>query len=157
MKRIPLTQGKFAVVDDADYERVSAHNWFFLPSANGYAARFDKRDGRRHLVLLHRFLMEPAEGVQVDHIDRDGLNCQRSNMRLCTHQENMRNRGTWGRSRCKGVWFASDRQKWRAEIWLGGRKRKSLGTFDREADAAEAYDQAARELFGEFAVLNGSQ
>ena len=153
IRYIPLTRGKFAIVDAADYESLSQHKWF----ANGdehrgfYAGR---RVGSK-LLLMHRVIMNPPEGMVVDHIDGNGLNNRRSNLRLCTQKQNSRNAAPSRRSssRFKGVYFNKRTRKWIATIGYNG-KTIHLGSFDDEIEAARAYDRKARELFGEFAYLN---
>jgi hypothetical protein len=104
---------------------------------------------------MHREIAGPGPGQVVDHINHDGLDNRRCNLRVCSHAENVRNqRGQYGRSsRYKGV--SRDRRlgKWRAQIWHNG-KHTYLGLHDSETAAAEAYNAKARELFGEFAYLN---
>jgi hypothetical protein len=153
MKTIALTQGFVALVDDADYERVSAFKWSATKTPrNVYAVRKVRTSaGRTTSQLLHRFI----EGVtnrkiQVDHKDHDGLNCQRHNLRPCVPGENNGNqRKTRGASKHKGVSRDTGRGLWRAYITIHN-KSKFLGRFHDERDAALAYDVAAR-AFGEFA------
>ena len=153
IRYIPLTRGKFAIVDAADYESLSQHKWL----ANGdekrgfYAAR---RVGNK-LVLMHRVIMNPPEGTVVDHINRNSLNNRRRNLRICTQKENSRNGRPSRRStsRFKGVYFHKQTRKWIATIGYNG-KTIHLGSFDDEVEAARAYDRKAYELFAEFAYLN---
>lgn len=142
---IPVGAGKFAIVDPADADLVSRHNW---NHTTRYATTW--LDGR--LVLMHRLLMSPPDGMVVDHKDGDGLNNQRYNLRICSHQQNMCNRvNTIRTSRFKGVHFRRD--AWHAQISVNGEKIK-LGCFTSEVKAARAYDRAAKELHGEFAKTN---
>jgi hypothetical protein len=99
--------------------------------------------------------MRPPEGMEVDHQDGDGLNNRRSNLRICTHQNNSRNmrRHRDSASRFKGVSWWKTRQIWRAYIVVDN-KQKGLGYYNNDTDAARAYDAAAKKLFGEFANLN---
>jgi len=154
IRYIPLTRGKYAIVDAADYEWLSKHKWF----ANGneetgfYAARWLPN---HKMLLMHRAIMDPPEGMIVDHIDRNRLNDCRANLRNCTWKENMRNTPSSrnATSRFKGVHFVKKIGKWVATIRCDG-KTTYLGAFDDEIEAARAYDRKARELFGEFAYLN---
>ena len=156
MKNIPLTQGFVAIVDDADYGRVSAHKWCATRAkTNVYGIRkLRTPEGRTTSQLLHRFIMgvtDPA--IDVDHKDHDGLNCQRHNLRKCVRGENDGNRRkTRGASRFKGVSWASGRGLWRACIRIG--KTVHLGYFSDEIAAALAYDTAARIRFGVMANCN---
>lgn len=89
MKRIPLTQGRSAIVDDADYEALTAHSWC-LSNCSGicYAVRGCKIEGKHHTVLMHREIMEAPKGMLVDHINGDGLDNRRCNLRLVTDSQN---------------------------------------------------------------------
>lgn len=153
-KMIPLTQGKFAVVDDQDYERINKHKWCY---SGGYAIRVTslKRDGEVKTILMHREIMNTPDGMETDHEDGNGLRNIRKNLRVCTKQENDRNQRTQVNSKSgfKGVsWYERD-GKWRAQIG-NGKKKEFLGCFEDPEDAARAYDDAARKLYGRFAKLN---
>jgi hypothetical protein len=149
VRRIPLSNGQFVIVDAADYEWLSQYTWTMI--AAGYAGRNEK--GK--LVLMHRQIMNPPKGMVVDHIDGAILNNRRSNLRICTREQNVRNsakrRRAASRYKCVGFdkklgrWFARFRYK-SMHLWLG--------YFDDEAEAARAYDRKAVEYFGEFARLN---
>jgi hypothetical protein len=143
MKKIELTQGKFALIDDEDFEKVDVYNWFAAYMHGKWYAR------NRKLGYLHRFLLETDSDI--DHVDGDGLNCQRHNMRPATHGQNQVNKATWSTSGFKGVCQRGDR--YRAQI-KSNKKKISLGTYDTPEEAAHAYDNAAHELHGAFAVLN---
>jgi hypothetical protein len=157
MKTIPLTQGLVALVDDADYERVSAFKWTATKVKNTtYAVRKVRTaSGGTTSQLLHRFIAGVTHPrIEVDHEDHDGLNCQRSNLRPCVRGENGGNtKKTRGASRYKGVSWDSSRGLWRAFITVHKRS-KFLGRFRAESDAALVYDAAARAAFGEFALCN---
>lgn len=149
---IPLTQGKFAVVDAADYERLSRHKWCAAKSRDTYYAH-GFVDGK--IVRMHRLIMLARKGVICDHKNHDGLDNRKSNLRLCTNAQNQYNkRAKKGcASRYKGVVRRGDYKRWRARISFRGR-RIYLGDFGDEIQAAMAYDDKAIELFGEFAYLN---
>ena len=135
-REIPLTRGFVALVDDSDYERVNAFKWFALgPNHNGvrfYAAR----TVARKTVALHRFILEAPQGAQVDHINGDTLDNRRSNLRLCTHSDNMRNRGARSPLGLKGV--ERHRRKFRATIVANG-IRIRIGYFTTAEEAGRAY------------------
>ena len=159
MKEILLTQDQVALVDDEDYYWLNQYKWNadWQPDARSYYA--SRSTEGRHFYMA-RNIMNCPKDRQVDHIDHNTLNNQRSNLRICTIDQNQQNRRITGNgtSRYKGVFWAKDRQKWRAGIGLrdvfGQKFHISLGQFDLEEDAALAYDDAAIEHFGEFAYLN---
>ena len=140
------------VIDAADYELVRSHRWSVHVKRNTYYA--ETRIGGDK-VRLHQLLSPP---VEVDHIDGNGLNNRRTNLRPATDTQNSANRKkTTGKtSTFKGVNWQNHAQKWRAEIRVGG-KNFHLGYFLNEEDAAKAYNVAATEHFGEFAKLNDVQ
>ena len=150
---IPLTQGKFAIIDAADAPLASGRNWHAkLTNSTPYAvSKLPRRSPKRGLSL-HRLIMGDPPGVFVDHIDGDGLNCRRANLRLATKSENNRNRrlGKNSASGLKGVSWESGRSMWMASIRVD-RKQRFLGRFDNPSDAHAAYCAAAKELHGEFA------
>jgi len=149
---IPLTRGKFALVDANDYYWLTKYKWISLSNANtSYASSRVK--GK--ITKMHRLITNAPADLIVDHIDHDGLNNRRSNLRLCTPAQNARNaapnKGTT--SKYKGVHKSKGAKKWGATIQYN-KKIYHLGTFENEIDAAKAYDAKAPELFGEFAHLN---
>ncbi|MCB1469043.1 MAG: HNH endonuclease [Rhizobiaceae bacterium] len=149
MKTIPLTGGGYAIVDDEDYERVSACKWWTQKGKGGclYAVRSRGQ-------LLHREIMRVGPGQFVDHINRDGLDNRKANLRVCTNAQNMANqakrKGT--SSRYKGVHVTAS-GKYVATIESAG-TILHLGTFREEERAARQYDRAARVFFGNFARTN---
>jgi hypothetical protein len=151
VRHIALTKGYFATVDAADYEWLSKYKWTALVTgAKVYAIRAEK--GKT--ILMHREIMNAPAGMVVDHIDGNGANNRRTNLRLCTRAQNLYNsKPRASRSQYKGVRFEKRTGKWIAEITHRGKKHY-LGAFDNEIEAAHAYDQKARTLFGEFAHLN---
>ena len=137
---IPLTKGLHAIVDPEDYERLMMWKWHATRSNSGWYARRSTNPGR---VLLHWEVMGIEYKGRLDHINRNGLDCRRSNMRICDHAENLRNRRAWGpTSRFRGVCWDKQANRWRASITRGG-ICTSLGCFSSEEDAARAYDAAA--------------
>lgn len=161
MKIIPLTQGQFAIVDDADFEWANQWKWYAQQTQprRFYAAR---RVGTK-ILLLHRELLAAPPEVEVDHWNGNSLNCKRENLRPATSQQNSQNaRKTRSltTSRFKGVCRVSSRcnatNPWLAYIGgsLGKIKRIYLGYHESEEQAARAYDERAKELFGKFACLN---
>jgi len=156
VRAVPLSRGKFALVDKGDYVRVMRHSWYAAFSLQGEVeAWYAVRKEKGKTIRMHREIMGAACGLVVDHINHDGLDNRRCNLRVCTHRENVRNqRGQRGRSsRYKGVSRDKRLGKWRAQIWHDGR-HTYLGVYGSETAAARAYDAAARALFGDFAYLN---
>lgn len=156
MREIPLTRGQVALVDDADYESLAAHKWFAHPGRHTfYAARNSPRPNR-HTILMHHEIMggKPPDGFEFDHINGAGFDNQRSNLRRVTNVQNHMNRNSpGGSSSFKGVGWHKAAKKWQAGIRIDS-KRKYLGLFTLEEDAARAYDAAALEHFGEYARPN---
>ena len=153
---IPLTQGKVAIIDFDDYERVSHYKWYaHKDKATFYAYANTKTEcGESVKLKMHRLIMNASILKQVDHINGDGLDNRRSNLRLATQSQNNQNqRKTRGKSRYKGVSLRCDGKKWCAQVKLNAKIHR-LGSFNTEEDAARAYDKKARELFGEFARCN---
>jgi hypothetical protein len=158
MKTIPLTKGKAAIVDDADYEWLVKFKWFAssAPSGRFYAMRNVPSDVRRQKKLrMHRAITGCDNGLDVDHINGDSLDNRRGNLRICTRSQNQCNRGKTrvGTSGFKGVSWFKGKSRWRAAIRLDGRS-KHLGYYDSKVSAAIAYNIAAVQMHGEFARLN---
>jgi len=149
VRRVPLSQGLFATVDTADYKEVSKYKWSALRYGKKVYAQA-RINGRT--VMMHRFLMRPRKGYQVDHKDGNGLNNCRGNLRECTPGQNQANHGPHdGTSRFVGV--SRRRNRWYAQIRHGG-KVYHLGSYADEVEAAKARDRKAVELHGPYAYLN---
>ena len=151
--QIPLTQGMVALIDDEDFGQVSQFKWCASKRING---RFYARRKANHkFIYLHRFLMDAPHDMEVDHIDGDGLNCQRYNMRQATHANNLKNRRRHSNntSGSKGVSFKVSAGKYISGILANG-VHHYLGLYSDPVEAARAYDAAARKLHGDFATLN---
>lgn len=162
MKEIQLTQGYVAIVDDDDFEYLIQYKWrvkIDKKRLNGiqYAIR-SKRFGKitKHF-LMHRDILNAPSDKLVDHINGNGLDNRKSNLRLCNNSENLRNKGKDAgtyKSKYKGVTKVSNtKNRWRAYITLD-RKYKELGTYATEKEAAIAYNNAALIIYKEFAKLN---
>ena len=157
MRKIPLTQDKFALVDDEDFEKVNQYKWYAKRKDHiFYAARHITISYKNYQMLfLHNFISPPPKGKFIDHIDGDGLNNQKNNLRVAMPIENSRNRkiDKDNISGYKGVYHRKDTGKFRAYIAIN-RKQYALGNFDTAIEAAKAYNQKASEVWGEFAKLN---
>ena len=153
-KLIPLTRDKFAIVDAEDYDRLNKYKWHALKGQRNYYARNHRPNGT---VLMHRVILNAPRGLVVDHINHNGLDNRKRNLRLCTAAQNSQNRRPRTRpnktSKYKGVTFDKNRNRFAAYI-KHNKKAYFLGRFKDETDAAKAYDKKAKELFGQFAYLN---
>jgi len=150
MREIPLTQGKVALVDDEDYERVARLSWRAHYSKGTWYA---ETGGGEDVVAMHSFILGLPRGSEADHKDRDGLNNCRENIRPATRSNNCMNRQGWSRHGFKGVYKVSTGLKYGARIQVDGRMI-GLGCYDSAEAAARAYDIAALRHHGKFARLN---
>lgn len=159
MKEITLTQGKAAVVDDEDFEKLSRFKWRAWFKRNHWYAVTTITDsgGQCRNIEMHRMIMGYGYGdkAEVDHRDRDGLNNTRMNLRNATRTQNRQNQAARSdnRSGFKGVGYCKATGTWRVRITVNG-ERLMLGYFKDPLDGAIAYDAAAMQHFGEFAVTN---
>jgi len=158
MIEVPLTQGRVALIDDEDAERVLAYKWHAWWCAKGgrwYAMRTVQVGKLRRCVRLHRFIVNAPDGVQVDHIDRDSLNNRRSNLRFATHGQNQTNkkRHRTNKTGFKGVYWHKAKRTFVAQVRCGGVTYSLVG-FNTAQDAARARDMLAKRYHGEFATLN---
>lgn len=159
MKQIPLNSkrylGKVAIIDDEDYELIKNYAWYpYTNTSNNFYAAARNKDNR--MVLFHRIIMglTHGDGLWVDHINGNGLDNRRCNLRLVTPAQNMYNiRGFGKTSRYKGVSYVPKSNRWVAQIGHNN-THKYLGLYVNEVDAAKSYDKAAMKLFGEYARPN---
>lgn len=148
-KKIPLSKNKFAIVDDDDFQILSVLRWHV----------HKKEKDRYHYAVsstgkkMHRVIMGAGPNDIVDHINLDGLDNRRSNLRVCTKSENCRNQAVRkdNTSGFKGVHLRCG--KWRVQIRYEG-KYQNIGTFSDKIEAARAYDAAAKKHHGPYARLN---
>lgn len=172
MKQIPLGRsGRFALVDDRDFDWLSQYQWIAEPSRKQVYvvhSKHDKRTGGTTRIKGHRtmhgLMMKPSPGQEIDHIDHNGLNNQRSNLRLCTRKQNLggstlnlnNSSGFKGVSRDIVTVRKKYGKMWKALGALMNRRRVSLGYFATPEEAAKAYDKWALQEYGEFAATNKS-
>ena len=160
LRTIELTKGYVTLVDDEDYEWLSEHKWYvsnYSKNNTQYAKRNTKKceSEKQRTMRMHRLIMNCSLDMMVDHIDGNGLNNQRSNLRLATRSENGRNQGISraNTSGYKGVSFNIRDSMWCAYIVINGIKKHICST-NNVIESAVAYNKAALEMFGEFAKLN---
>ena len=149
---IPLSRGTYAIVDTDNLRGLNLYRWLSSHKiGTKYARRFEK--GRT--IYMHREIMNAPDGMEVDHINRNGLDNRRENLRLCTKAQNQQNsKKRRGKSSIfKGVSWDKKRRKWRVEITVN-KKQIMLGRFPSEMEAAKAYDREAIYYFGVFAKPN---
>ena len=148
MKLISLSQGKYAKIDDEDFERVNKYKWYYSKKHGAMI----RREPRGISWMMHRFILNAPKHLEVDHKNGDNIDNRRENIRLCTHADNMRNRKVGKNvSGYKGV--RNNHGKWQAYINFNN-KFIYLGNFYDKKEAARKYNEAAKVYFGEFARLN---
>jgi hypothetical protein len=149
-RSIPLTRGMAALVDEEDYERISQFKWSAQKNCNTFYAKRNTpaTNGKRQgIELMHRRILAPPRGMEVDHINGNGLDNRRKNLRVVTRQQNSQNRHQIKTSRFPGVYWHDRDQKWRSQIRIHG-KRKFLGSFTDEKAAYCKYCEAVKSLEG---------
>ena len=155
MKKIELTQGQFAIVDDDDYEYLSQWKWHahYDRHTNSFRARKNIRNEKKATTIsMHTMIMKTPKGLVCDHINGDTLDNRKENLRNITNNQNLMNRkGDRGRELYKGVYIQRYKNK---KYFVVHVKSTYAGIYETEKEAALAYDKKARELFGEFARLN---
>jgi hypothetical protein len=158
-RRIALSQGKFAIVDPEDHDRLSRHKWHTCNRNRTYYAirgQWSPKLKKRLTIAMHREVIDVPDDLYADHINHNGWDNRKANLRPATAADNARNARYPKRStsaKYRGVWFNKGRKRWRAAIRLNG-KPIHLGYFRDEIDAGKAYDKAAKKHYGQFAILN---
>ena len=155
MKKISLTKGFVALVDDEDYDFLTQWKWRLK---GGYAARsmnLGRVNGKQRTktIFMHRVIMNTPDGMETDHSDLDKLNNQRNKLRICSASENRQNRPPQCNNKHNAKGVSLRKGKWHASI-VSNKKRINLGTFDSFDKARDAYNNAAILHHGAFARLN---
>lgn len=157
MKKIKLTKGKWAIVDDDDYNFLSKYKWFAQNHSRSDTIFYAKTTYIGKMVAMHRLLLGAKPDQFVDHINGNGLDNRKKNLRFCTKRQNSSNsklsvRNTSG---YKGVCFYKNTNKWAARIGNSASKGNyHLGFFDSKEQAARAYNKEAKKRYGDFAYIN---
>ena len=144
-------KGFEVIVDDEDYERVSKYYWTLAKRGKHYYAK------NHSIGYLHRLILNPPRTKLIDHINCNGLDNRKENLRLCNHSQNKcnRERNFQNKSGYKGVYRSDTKEvKWNARISFGNIKSKHIGIFKTKKEAALAYNEAAKRYHGEYAKLN---
>jgi hypothetical protein len=153
MKEILLTQNHVVIIDNDDYEKIKKYKWRLHRAMSNLKYAIATINNKP--ILMHRFLLGLDPKLHTDHINGNSLDNRKKNLRICTHAENMRNRkkSKNNTSGFKGVWWAKDKKRWKAEIYKNG-KKIHLGSYKDILGAARAYNKGALKYHGEFARLN---
>jgi len=156
MKKINISTKKypntFTIVDEENY--VNLNQWKWYSHARGYVYRDTQKNKKKTRIYMHRYIMKPQKGMEIDHINHNPLDNRKSNLRICEQRQNSINRRSIrGKSIYKGVYWHNQIKKWHSSI-KGKNRKISLGCHETQEDAAKAYNCAARILHGEYAYLN---
>jgi len=152
-KQIPLTKGKFATVDDDMYEYLMQWKWYC--STSGRAVRTERHGKNQIMIYMHRVIAKTPEGMECDHKNMNPLYNCRENLRNCSRSENSANKNKYSTntSGYKGVTWSKGMRKWKAQITVNY-KNTVIGYFEKIEDAVNAYNEAAKERFGNFSRVN---
>ena len=156
MKEIQLTKGRVALVDDADFDWLNSYKWCLLIGGGKREYAHGARKYNGNLILMHRLIFGlPSKSFDIDHIDGNGLNNQRSNLRMCTRSENLRNvaKRAICKAKYKYIHYDRSRQRWQAEITVNGVRYRSKWKSTEEEAAIEA-NKLITQYHGEFGRLN---
>lgn len=147
---------KEVLIDDEDYDKIKGYIWhIYKRPYTFYCGTFYKIDGKQKTIDLHRFLTNCPKGFDVDHINRDGLDNRRSNLRICTRSQNIQNQKIHKDNRygARGLYWDKSRKKWQVRICINY-KTIHIGRFENKEDAINAYNEAAKKYHGEFARVS---
>jgi len=153
MKEIELTKGFVTQVDNNDYNWLIQSKWFVMKGWNTWyaATQIKLKNGKYKILFMHRVILDTPKALQGEHIDRNGLNNQRSNLRNATRAQNRANTLPGNNKKYKGT--LKHGKQFISQIRINGTTR-NLGSFKTEEEAAKKYDLVAKDVFGEFAYLN---
>ncbi len=152
MLKIKLTKGKYALIDNEDFKKISSITWHC--SSEGYAIHSLHK--KPYAILMHRMIMKTPQGKDTDHINGNRLDNRKHNLRICSRSENLRNskKTIFKRSsKYKGVSWDKNNNNWMAQIYRNG-KAYFIGRYNNEVEAANIYNKIAKKHFGKFAKLN---
>jgi len=155
---IAISQNKICVIDDCDLELISRYKWHYYARIGGtcgyaFANIYSKETQKQQRIAMHRLIMQCPAGLFVDHIDGNGLNNTRANLRICSRAQNNANRRSARSSMSMYLGVCLFKGRWRAQIRQNG-KKTHIGLYDTEIEAALAYNRMAQICHGEFARLN---
>jgi len=158
MKKITLTQGKHAIVDDEDFKELNRHKWCANKFGHSfYACRgmYDPKTQKTKTILMHRVILDAPTGTICDHVNRNGLDNRKTNLRFCTKEQNSHNSkiNIKNKSGYKGVSWDKNRKKWVVRMKING-FYKFIGRFTDKEKAIGAYHSRARKNHGEFFIDN---
>lgn len=153
MKKIKLTKGQYALVDDDDYGELNKYKWYC--TSEGYAMRRDNKKNKFKVLSMHRVLMKARKGQQIDHINNNTVDNQRQNLRKATRTQNQGNQKMHknNTSGYKGVCWHKTLKYWVAQLHTKKGKHYSVFCKTKE-EAAKKYNEMATKYFGEYALLN---
>lgn len=158
-KKLEITgkRAGYALVDDDLYEYLNQFKWNM--NEDGYVkrgeySRLPNGKLKRTEIKLHRLVANTPKGMVTDHLNGDKLDNRRENLRICTQEQNTWNQRPYGKSKLVGVWFDPARSKFVAHIAKSG-KKITIGRYKTAQEAADARDNMAKRLYGEYAYLNG--
>jgi hypothetical protein len=152
MKKIKLTQGKYTTVDDEDFVSLNKYKWYATKKFKTYYAVRSLKNGSK--IQMHRVILNTPENMETDHVDGDGLNNQKNNLRACTHSENQSNKSKYVNNTTgyKGLSWCERNKKWLVRISVN-KKRFYLGHFKSKKEASEVYNIACLKKHGKFAKI----
>ena len=150
MKKIPLTQGKFALVDDEDFDWLNQWKWHY--GGRGYAVRTVNHSEK---IYMHRVLLKPSKGKETDHKNMNRLDNRKNNLRICDARQNQLNTNPNSRntSGYRNIYWNTGARKWCIYLRIN-KKNKFMGYFLNKIDAVRKYNKIVKDYYGEFARLN---